>query len=255
MIIDLTRREYEIATAYDVGLDVPRIKFKNMDVDYPYTIDGNLTIEKIDGVDVSFSAFWNNGFSFWTTIINDKFLLSGKQGPELTANCVTVFPAKSKKMESVFNKLINKFSDENYIGFITVDVIIKEPHIYYDRIHFNICADYFMGIVELSDMDAETLITCIESGEHIEKPQGYSCTLRLWDYPYCPERNKFKALKYAEDLKEIDECYIATARGNTIKHTWKNLYKNIADMDLCYRIDGDYKARWTFNQLKRAKIL
>jgi len=258
MIADLQRREYEIATAYDVGLDVPRIRYNSAEIDGEFIRDGKLLIEKINGIDAGFTAFWNGEeFSFWTVIINDNKLLNGSQGPNIGSNCITVFPGKIKKIQTIFERLIGRFSAENYRGFITLDVIIKDGKFYYDRIRFNILPDVLYAVIELSGVDEEELIIGMESGRHFEKPKGFACSLKLWDYPYSITGNKNAVIKYSEthELIEIYDSFIATSRGDTIKKTWKNLYKNIADIDICYRTDGDYKARWTFNQLKRQRIL
>ena len=264
MIADLQRREYEIATAYDAGFHVPKIQYlgdktlteideieldKNWEV-----VDRKLAIEVMEGITCSFVAFYNGkDFSFNTVLINDNYLLGGCQGVRLPANAVTAFPGKSKKINNILVKLSEKFMDkEDFTGFVTLDVTFQEDKVYYHRIKFNILYDYLHAISALSNMSVDSLLKTMESGESIEKPEGYGCSLRLWEYPY-GQHNKIIAEPYVEDhgLQEIEDCYVITSTGKTIKKAWKSLYRKAKDIEMCYRLDGDYKARWTYNQLKQ----
>ena len=267
MINDMTRREYEISTAYSVGMNVPRIQYlgdktlteiEQISLDKQWDVVDSIAIERLEGIDCSFVAFYNGeDFLYNTVVVNDKKLLTGNQGIELPANIVTAFPGKSKKISSIMKKLSEKFLEaEDFTGFVTLDVVFKEDKLYYERIRFSILYDYLHAISSLSNMDVESLLAVMESGEKLGKPEGYGCSLRLYEYPY-GTNNKNAAYPYIEEynLKETEDCYVVTGSGKTIKKTWKDLYRKIKDVDMCYRLDGDYKARWTVAKLKQGKYV
>ncbi len=268
MIKDMARREYEIATAYDVGLYVPKIQYLGdktlaeinmIDLDKGWEVaEKKLAIEVLEGVQCSFVAFWSGEEFFYNTIIiNDNYLMTGQQGICLPANAVTAFPGKSKKVDNILKKLAEKFMEkEAFKGFVTLDVTFKEDKLYYNRIKFSIIYDYLYSLSALSNIGVDTLLARMEAGDKVEKPDGFGCSLRLWEYPYGPA-NIVAGEKYVEEhhLEKADDCYVITSNGRTIKKAWKNLYNKSKDIDMCFRLDGDYKARWTYNQLKQNKYV
>lgn len=261
------QRQHEIALAYDMGLVVPDVKFignEDIELDNSWymAIPGKLIIKKIPGIDVSLSVWWDGEkFSFYTVVVSDPYMMNGGQGPALESNIITVFPGKIQCLKSPLSKLaaIIREREPYYKGFVILDVILNDQKAYYKRIHFGTTYDIIYAMGTLVDMNPDDLIAFIERDGNMKKPEGFSASLRLYAYPYEPDLN-FHVVISGPEIKAHrgPECFFLTEKGRTIRETWKKIYKHtygLQEYGVCYRTDGDNKARKVFNRLKREHYL
>jgi|GEM_PF-6084237 len=265
--------QHALALAFDAGFKMPELFFKNnltdeqierLESDYHWEFIDNTVIFRPDGTEVSYVMFWNGEkFICHTIFINDKALMNDSQGGDIPANCVTCFPGKlsiNKQLTKISSELAER--EKNWKGFITLDLILTGGNIIYRDIRFSLLEDYLFCLATLNKSGIEELIEKLESGETLPKPEGFACSMRLYTYPYDPFENKqaaAAAYPFISAAYEGTESFILTHRGERIKDTWKDLLsqipKHAAKYNLCYRTDGDKKARQAYNTLMREHYL
>lgn len=263
-----TQVQYNIALSFDIMLPVPPVTFvKNMtqeEIDEirhknSHYIYKNLAIEKMDGLEVGQMAYYHKGFHLKTVVINDNYILSGRQGPYLPANCVTVFPGIIKMLAEPMKKLSEKIEEEepDYEGFICLDIVLTKRRPYWKLIDFNPPKDYIFAMEALAGHRIETLTDMVHKGT-VERPRGYGGTTRIYAYPYDAEENFLLTERnnFGNLYRMNDDCINIVGKGPNIRGVWNDIYKQIPrTQEVCYRFDGDRQARYMFNELKRCRHL
>lgn len=250
-----------IDIAIGAGLPIPDVRFtRKMDDDEKNSIlssglwdvvgDTGIIIEHIDGPECTFSAYYDgDSLSCRVVSIHDPYLLTGGQGPNIGDNLCTVFSGTSRQIEPVIDRLLATVlkNDPNYRGFINVSVVWRGAP-YYQYISYGASYKFIVGLLRLYGVDFNTFA----SKEFNRGPiMGFGVTMRLWIYPYDRENNKKAVI---EEVDHDDESVIVSWRGDNIWKAWNGLYKNIGHIEnagICWRIDGDVKARQVFNDLRR----
>jgi hypothetical protein len=250
---DITAYEhFNYMAGFDFKLKMPDfLVLKNLGDDVvldknKWIIRETVAIKKIDGIDVSFYAYWNGGeFINKIACLRYPGLLNGDQGLQLKDNLVTIFPDKSSIMNNHYKHasktLINKQSE--YVGYLGFDTTLLGYDAYYKKIHFDVSYD---------------ILYCLEQmyGEPEIKNKAKSkfvCSQRIYDYPYNIISNmKLEVIGGIEG----DETWIIIESGDTIKDCWNKLDERLAVYpDICFRTDGSKLTRQDYNELKRKKYL
>jgi len=260
---------YNAATALEVGLEVPDVKFlrgmTNAEIDditrnpqYEMIGDTGMVMERIHGPDVTFHAFYKNGeLSCRTASIVDGSLLSGGQGPNIGDNACTIFCGSNPIVDGAIDKLAELAirHESEYTGFINVSVIFKDGIPYYRNIMYGTTYKFISGILELYDANMDVFFDDSSRDLRMSSIPGYGITLRVWSWPYDIEGNK----AFPEGLMQWDgESYYMAGRGYKIKDVWRDLYSVIAGLGVngaCYKIDADVKARRIFNEIMRCQYV
>lgn len=263
-----TQQQHNIGTAFELGFAPEIVFLKNQPPEVQQQYISNLgwdihstgiAIKRPEGYPLTFSKWYSEGDYFSPIIaIKDKYMLTEEQGPELEENCITMFHNWSPALDIYFEKMANLITEKEpgYIGLVAMDVILSQNAVYYRNIKFTENYDYFYCMAKLNGVSLEKLSDNLRDGIHT-KSEGFAASLRLYAYPYNSTKNKGFDLSDIE-THEIDDCMIKCGRGDTIKNTWKDIYKDLSQYTkhgLCYRTDGSDRARRTYNMLKREKYL
>lgn len=222
-------------------------------------LDQDTAIVRPDGIEMSYSMFYNGEkMSLYTAIINDRYLLAGRQGPEMDINCLTLFCDKPAPIMPHVKKMIGILSQwiENFTGFITLDVTLAPDGPWFRRAHVKtVRPEYLETMARMVDLTVDELVAQIEVGEDIQRPTGYGTCLQLYSYPYQVEDNFTLIPDLVGAGVRCKEGYngpVVVSYADTIKSAWKSLYKQIPSINgVCFRADGDRYARQIFNKLKK----
>lgn len=263
------RIEHNIGLGWEMGLAMPELKvrkmlsvddFESMDDSWVLDPSGEVFVQHVSGVDVSYSQFFNGDkFSCFTTMINDRAMLNGGQGIKLDSNCITAFADAPAFLKSCLAKMKVKLKEymPDFMGFVIVDVTLKDGRPYYRAINFTTKLDYLNVQAELNGLEVEDMVAKIEAGVSLPKPEGFASSLKLYVYPYDVRTNlalRFPMSKMDINFKLGDEGLNVVSTGNTIARAWKNLYHKIpegVEKYACFRLDGDVEARRSYNIMMR----
>jgi hypothetical protein len=162
----------------------------------------------------------------------------------------------AKQFEKIGESLV-KYEPE-WRGLVSVAVTITSDNKpFYKKVTFGVHEDYLfcLGYLYGGSVDdfSKNLIEDTLLAAH-----KYAVSTRLYAYPYIVNNNKKIVTLRTNNLFEIDEAYVLCHGGDTINQSWKNLYHQIDGINkfgVCYRTDGDKKARRVFNDVKRSRFL
>lgn len=215
-------------------------------------------INKPSENDISYLLYFNGEkFTNSYIIINDPHLLTGKQGPELTANCVTAFQGKLK-LETQEKLLARQLQDSEYQGWITIDLVIANNKLYYSRIYLNTLIDYAVAVSSIYDIPINKLNDFVNT-ETLETDL-YGASIKVYASPSMNVKPLTEQYMIDFNIEEGQEGYMYSVSGeDSPEKIWKKLYKTIPrtlnDMGYCYRIDGDYKSKKIFYILNKYKYI
>ena len=120
-------------------------------------------------------------------IIDDPYLLSGRQGAKLESNLVTMFPGELK-----INKYTPAISEYlasiEYKGYITLVFSMGKDGLMYNRIMLELPEGYLQNILNLYNLSEDWFIADL-SNNSLPAPSGISVSLKLYAYPYYPDNN------------------------------------------------------------------
>ena len=265
---------HNIATAFDISMNVPEYKFLNkieekdrieLIVSNEWEFFSSLALKKQDGVPVTLH-FWWSGEEFLNPlfIIKDKMMLSGTQGEKLQDNLLTMFSVDN--VDRIINPELKKLGEmikkkgEGYRGFVGIDVILQLEKIYYQRIQFNTSTDIYFAMAMMYELEPEELSQKFEDNEVLIPKKDYVSSLRLYNYPYNPNMNLAIVSKAIEigvlDPSIVNRGHESTSvcfSGQSVSQSWKNLYRQIEGIEeygICFRIDGGDRTRKSFSNLK-----
>jgi len=265
--------QYNIALAFDIGLEVPELKYLRTIPEeerdavvndpfswriYPYL---NLAIQRITGLEMTWTAWWDGErFKNITLSIQDKWLLDGNQGVELESNLVTVFKGETLTIGKHIGRLAKniKEKDPEFKGFVSMDLIFKKGKAYYKAIHFGVSYDYVYCLSKMAGINPDLLAVKLEKNEDVNLELDYAGSVRLWSYPYEAEYNKEVLLENSEHILEGDESFICVCSGKSIACVWKRVYEVLHNSKLyeaCYRTDGHYRATDIIYKLRKMKYI
>lgn len=263
-----------ISTAFAIELNVPEIKhFGSITIDEEHAIresrdwiileELGFAIKNIKGISLTVSAYWTgDNFILRTIFFNDRGLHVGNRGPQIEANCVTVFKNRGDICIKELKKLgaMIKEKAPEFEGYVNIDVVYAEGRLWYYGIRIGIYYDFMFALAVLYNVSPEFLLHRIE--EDLEPKNNFAATLRLYTYYY----NNGLLQDILDDcepsayLRRFDEGAILVGWGENIKKAWSTLYNNIPqsvkdNLDICYRNDGDRVSRSNFYQLRNEKLI
>jgi hypothetical protein len=229
-----------VIAAYDIGLKVPPTQVVGEDesFDSSWEIENNVAIQKIDGIPVSFLAWWDGEkFTHDWTVIKRRRLLTGDLGPIIDDSFALVTKGSSPMVNKQFKKIgeLLKSREPDFTGFAGMSVTINSD-IFYRKVHFRVTETIIEAMCQMYDTDI-TLFDELMSVDEIDSHK-YGAALRLYDYPY--------------NVRE--EHIFSSAHGKTVKEAWARIEDQL-DSSLCYRTDGDKICRQTINNLKKRKVI
>ncbi|GEM_PF-6542892 len=193
-------------------------------------------------------------FHYPTLFINDRYLLSGRQGGILPANLVTAFPGKVLKDRQIqaLQRII-----EPYSGYISISLSLIDGTLYFKNLQFGLLPDYTPHLQALHGEESPEWFYHNLEDHKLKEAKGMSASCRLYTYPY-GEGNLQIVEQFAElDTTPLDTCYMTlryTEKPN-IKNLWRELYKPIQNPHyshngLVFNPDGGIKARKTHKSIK-----
>jgi len=224
-----------------------------------YEVIDGIAIQVSD-IDIDQVFFVRNGeYQHPTLFINDRYLLSGRQGGILPSNLVTAFPGKVLKTTTI--QALQRIIPE-HTGYITISLSLMDGKLYFKDLLLGIIPDYIPHLQYLhNELDPAWFHHNLEDNK-LDPQKGMTASCRLYSYPY-GEGNR----QIVEQFPEIDsilvgDCYITLKHSQKphIKDLWRDLYKHLSDPyythnGLVFNPDGGEKARRVFNTLKKARIL
>ena len=261
-----TELPINLATAYEIALKTPDVKILSKEPDVSNIVGSldwdiyeseDIAIQKINGCEITCHAAWDGDkFGCWLISINDRWLLTGGQGIQLSSNCTTLFAERCAAMDEYFLRLVPLVKKHGHQGFVSIEVVFKDGTPVYSSIGFGVTLLLSNMIQQLYDFSSGMPITAEDL------PRGFVGSMRIYAYPYMPDLNKELGDAIIDNEKEIyfwdRDSYVIYEKGRNITETWKAIYMKASALKkygICYRTDGDIKARQTFYRLKKEKII
>ena len=263
-----------IATAFGIGLLVPEIKHFNAipieeenaireSRDWIILDDLGFAIKDVDGIHLTISAYWTgSSFILNTIFFNDRGLHVNGKGPQIDANCVTVFTNRNDlcvKELRKFGKMISEKSPD-FEGYVNIDVVYSEGKLWYHGIRMAIYYDFLFAMSMLYNVSPDSLLHKMESD--IPIATNFAATLRLYTYYFDTQLileilDRHQSSAY---IRTFDDGAVVVGTGENIKKAWNNLYANIPqsiikDLDICYRNDGDEFSRDCFSRMREGGLI
>lgn len=250
-----------IECAYELKMLVPQPRMKknilpedwdSMTLDGKWDIiDDDFIMERIEGVPVSFVAYWTGEkFILGSMVLKDRHIADGSRGPKLYENTNTLMASDLKIISKYMQRLVEE--DKEFTGFIDIEVILSNS-VYYQRINTAITEDVMFCLSEMYNIDPVDFYDTVAGLEDTPDAKSlYSCSMRLYSYPYEPEVNK-KIINIALDgLRECEDCFILVARGDRLKSVWKKVKAQSYQLPkyVLFRTDADSPHRRMFNALR-----
>ncbi|PKL19575.1 MAG: hypothetical protein CVV49_00630 [Spirochaetae bacterium HGW-Spirochaetae-5] len=257
-----------LAIAIQAKFDVPEFlildsfpedKCREIQASPDYEIIENVAIPVSD-MDIEQILYFKDGkFHYPSLFINDRYLLSGRQGGILPANLVTAFPGqivKSRQLQAL-QGIISEYS-----GFITISQSIIDNKMYFKDLKFGILPDYIPHLEALHGEESPDWFSHNLEDLKLKAAKGMTASCRLYSYPYDEDN-----LKVVEQFPEIDailieSCYMTLKYSPKahIKDLWKELYKPLQDPyyahnGLVFNPEGGIKARKVYSIIRKSRIL
>ena len=259
----------KLATAYEVGLEPLDVKhissFDDLENNYnDWDVYDDVAIKRPAGIDVTCHAHWNGEkYACWIMSISDDWLLAGRQGIELMSNCFTMFSARCNLMDGYFKRMVQTLERYNHIGFVNISITFVGDKPKYRDVYFGATEMFAVCLEKLyGDIEIELFKEKEQKRKIDESIRGFSGYMRVHGYPYHPEQNRtiFESIpdEKKPELFWFIDSYTVAGRGDNISELWKALYSQAAGLrehGVCWRIDGDKKARQTFYNLKQKRII
>jgi hypothetical protein len=224
-----------------------------------YEVKDGIAIQVSD-IDIDQVFYIRDGeFHYPTLFINDRHLLSGRQGGILPSNLVTAFPGQiiKKNQLTALQRIIPDHS-----GYITISLSLIDGKLYFKDLLLGIIPDYIPHLQALHNEPDPAWFHHNLEDMKLEPQKGMSASCRLFTYPY-GEGNR----QIIEQFPDIDviltgDCYITLKHSQKphIKDLWIDLYKSLSDPyyvhnGLVFNPDGGIKARKVYNSIKKAHLL
>ena len=257
-----------IALGFKIGLNMPTMAMNNLAVaecDPDYEVKGGFAL-KVSPVMFDYVIQWTGEeFIHPVLFINDRSLLAGGMGGEITSNLVTAIPARIH-MVNQLRKLAAEIQeyDRTFRGWVTIRMCCIEDKLYYNNISFELLPDYYHALIRLYGYTNEDYFLLDYRDKKLPDPQGITVSARLYAYPYSIAENIEVVMPYLEILDAIDiqDCFMVIHHSKKvhIKNTWKELYKRICNKvymhnGMCYNPDGGEKARIVYNVLQKNHLI
>jgi hypothetical protein len=262
----------KLATAYEIGLEPAGVqvvsraesKAELLYGNWEIHEDADLAIKRNKGIEATFHAYWDGEkFSGWVASINDNWLFAGQQGIEIHSNCSTIFAARCKIMDKYFDNLKPMLVRENFKGYVNIEVTFDKKKPAYRDIYFGATILFTKCLEKLYGCPEEDLIVVTEGDRPIDRfVRGFAAFARVYAYPYRGDLNaEWLAFVRQEDCPELIwdvDSYVVIGKEKSIAETWGYIYRQLASLNkygICYRIDGDKKARQNFQKMKQQQII
>ena len=263
-----TTIKQSLAIAIQAKFDVPEFlildtfteeKYREIESSPDYDIIDNVAIPVSD-MDIDQVLYFRNGeFHYPALFINDRYLLSGRQGGILPANLITAFPGKIIRTRQL--QALQRIIPE-YSGYITISQSIIDNKLYFKDLKFGILPDYLPHLEALHGEESPDWFFHNLEDLKLKEPKGMTASCRLYSYPYGEDN-----LQVVEQFPEInailiENCYMTLKHSQKahIKDLWKELYKPLLDPyyahnGLVFNPDGGIKARKVYDVIKKAGFL